>query len=136
MNALQYRRLSGDEADQAYVIARMADSTLTMDAWRARVAAAPAAGGVMAAVAGGVVRAVLAYTIATTTEGERQFIVDALVAFDLLRPERLVQGLIDAACDLARQNCKAIGLSAGLDAPGRDAVIRHIAEGAVLHRVI
>jgi len=53
MSALQYRRLSGDEADQAYVIARMADSTLTMDAWRARVAAAPAAGGVMAAVAGG-----------------------------------------------------------------------------------
>lgn len=136
MSVLQYRRLDGEEADRAYVLARMADPTLTMEAWRAAVQTPPSLGGVLGAMAGDCVRAILAYSISTSPRGERQFMVDGLAAFDLLRPERLVQELIETACDLARRDCAAIGLSARLDAPGREAVMRHIADGAVLHRVI
>lgn len=136
MSALQYRRLESDEADQAYVLARMGNPRLTTQSWRALVAAPPAAGGVLAAVANGCVRAILAYSISTDPAGERRFMVENLVAFDLLRPENLIAPLVSAACDLARRGCSSIGLSAPLDAPGHAAVMRQIADAAVLHRVI
>ncbi|GLK48649.1 hypothetical protein GCM10017620_16220 [Brevundimonas intermedia] len=136
MSALQYRRLESDEADQTYVLAHIGNPRLTLDSWRARVDAPPASGGVLAAVANECVRAILAYSISTTPSGERQFMVDTLVAFDLLRPEKLIEPLVAAACDLARRGCSSIGLSSPLDAPGYEAVMRQIADAAVLHRVI
>lgn len=136
MTAFDYRRLAPDEADRAYLLARMADPRLGQADWRAVVDSDPETGGVIAAVAGEDVRAILAYSISTTASGERQFLIETLAAFDLLRPESLVEQLVAAACDLARQGCSAIGLSTRLDAPGRDAVMRQIAGAAVLHRVI
>ncbi|KDP93971.1 hypothetical protein ER13_14895 [Brevundimonas sp. EAKA] len=136
MSALQYRRLNSDEADQAYVLAHMGNPSLTLESWRAVVDSAPAVGGVIAAVANDCVRAILAYSISTTSSGERQFMVDTLVAFDLLRPEKLIEPLVAAACDLARKGCSSIGLSSRIDAPGYDAVMRQISDAAVLHRVI
>ncbi|NBB65336.1 hypothetical protein GVN18_39415 [Pseudomonas sp. ODNR1LW] len=136
MSALHYRRLQGDEADQTYVLAHMANPRLTLESWRARVEAPAASGGVLAAVVNEGVRAILAYSISTTPSGERQFVVDALVAFDLLRPEKLIEPLVAAACDLARQACDSIGLSIPIDAPGYEVLTRQIADAAVLHRVI
>ncbi len=136
MTPVQYRRLESDEADQTYVLAHMANPRLSLDSWRARVGAAPALGGVLAAVVNGAVRAILAYSISTSPAGERQFMVDALVAFDLLRPEKLIEPLVTTACDLARQACDSIGLSSPIDAPAYEVVMRQIAEAAVLHRVI
>ncbi|WP_395944738.1 hypothetical protein [Brevundimonas sp.] len=136
MSPFQYRRLAPDEADRAYILAHMADARLSQADWRAVVASDPDDGGVIAAVSRDQVRAILAYSIAVTPAGERQFIVETLVAFDLLHPESLVDHLVAAACDLAREGCSAIGLSTRLDAPGRDAVMRQIAAAAVLHRVI
>jgi len=136
MSALQYRRLDSDEADQTYVLAHMGNPRLSLEAWRARVASPPASGGVLAAVANDCVQAILAYSISTTPSGERQFMVDTLVAFDLLRPEKLIEPLVAAACDLARRECSTIGLACPIDAPGYEAIIRRIAETAVLHSVI
>ncbi|WAC60938.1 hypothetical protein [Brevundimonas sp. SL130] len=136
MSALLYRRLERAEADQTYVLARMANPRLTLDAWRAMVAAAPAVGGVLAAVVNDCVRAILAYSISTDPTGARRFMVENLVAFDLLRPEDLIAPLVSAACDLARHGCNSIGLSSPLDTPGHEAVLRQIADAAVLHRVI
>ena len=136
MSVIQYRRLERQEADQTYVLACMSDRRLTLDAWRAVVGSPPDLGGVIAAESSDRVHAVLAYSISTTAAGERQFMVETLVAFDLLRPEDLVEPLVSAACDLARQDCTSIGLSARLDAAGREVVLRQIAGAAVLHRVI
>lgn len=136
MSALQYRRLESDEADQTYVLAHMANPRLTLQSWRAMVDSAPAVGGVLAAVANDCVRAILAYSISTDPTGAQRFMVENLVAFDLLRPEDLIAPLVSAACDLARHGCSSIGLSRPLDAPGYEAVMRQIADAAVLHRVI
>lgn len=136
MSVIQYRRLRSDEADQTYVLARMADPRLAMESWRAMVGSAPSAGGVLGAVGDSGVRAVLAYSISTNPAGERQLMVETLVAFDLLRPENLIQPLVSAACELARRECDSIGVSARMDAPGLEAILRQIADAAVLHRVI
>ena len=137
MSSLTIRRLTPDDADASFILARLDDPSLTAEDWRAVIEGAPEAGGVLGAVRDGRVRGILRYSLVATPTGGRLFDIEALTAFDLFDPAVITRALVQAALTSARQDhgCARIGLSTGFDAAGKETVLRCIIDAATLHRV-
>ncbi|RZJ96913.1 MAG: hypothetical protein EON88_05160 [Brevundimonas sp.] len=137
MSPLAIRRLTPDDADAAFILARLDDPSLTSEDWRAVVEGAPEAGGVLGAFTGDHARGILRYSLVATPKDGPLFNIEALTAFDLFDPAPIARALVQAALTCARQDygCVRIGLSTGFEAAGCDAVLRSIIDAATLHRV-
>ena len=107
--------LSADEIDEAYVLARLGDAALTLNAWRRRATsrrASPAVGGVLLArdrdarPCG-----LLVYALAVQPGGQRSLQIESLVGFDLLDPRPIASALIAEVVRLAQaEGCDTLCL--------------------------
>lgn len=135
MSNLPIRRLGVCDAESAFALAQLSDSTLTRDMWRAIITAAPDLAGVIGVFCDQTVRAILQYSIVVKGSGERLFVIDSLAAFDLFDPARTADALLAEARRQAGIGCSGLALSARLDGARLDDVLRCAADTAVLHRV-
>lgn len=106
MACVSIHLLSGDDVDEAYVLARLGDADLTLKAWRTRAAsrnASPASGGVLLArdlesrLCGLVV-----YALTDQPDGRRSVQIEQLIGFDVLAPRKVASALITEVVCLAR----------------------------------
>ncbi|RZJ38775.1 MAG: hypothetical protein EON86_15265 [Brevundimonas sp.] len=137
MSPPSIRRLTPDDADATFALARLDDPSLTADGWRAVVGRAPEAGGVLGALADDGVQGVLRYSILAAAQDGPLFNIEALTAFDLFDPAPVADALVQAALAHALRDhgCARIGLSTGVETVRRGPVLRSITEAASLHRV-
>lgn len=106
MVCVSIHRLSEDEMDEAWVLARLGDPGLTLKAWRARAKArnaSPASGGVLMARDEEARPCGLAvYTVSDQPDGRRSLQVESLIAFSALDPVGVASALIAEVVRLAR----------------------------------
>lgn len=106
MACISIHRLSNDEMDEAWVLARLGDPALTLKAWRARAKArnaSPASGGVLLARDEEARPCGLAvYTVSDQPDGRRSLQVESLIAFSALDPVDVASALIAEVVRLAR----------------------------------
>jgi len=115
MVCVSIHRLSNDEIDEAWVLARLGDAGLTLKAWRARAAARialPAAGGVLLARDEAARPCGLAvYGMSDQPDGRLSLQVESLVSFDALDPRTVASALIMEVVRLARaMGCETLCL--------------------------
>lgn len=115
MACISIHRLSNDEMDEAWVLARLADPGLTLKAWRTRAAArnaSPASGGVLLARDEEVRPCGLAvYSLAEQPDGRRSLQVESLIGFGVLDPMAVASALIAEVVGLARvSGCETLCL--------------------------
>lgn len=133
MACISIHRLSNDEVDEAWVLARLADAGLTLKAWRAKAAArnaSPASGGVLLArdeqarPCGLVV-----YALADQPGGRRSLQVESLIGFGVLDPLAVASPLIAEVVRLARVfGCETLCLMRPLG-PSIDVTAEVLASG-------
>lgn len=106
MACVSIQLLSTEEIDDAYVLARLCDASLTPERWRARVVArnaSPATGGVLLArdlearPCG-----ILVYAMAEQADGRLSLQIETVVGFDVLDPRLVASTLIMEVIRLAR----------------------------------
>lgn len=106
MARVSIQLLSTADIDEAYVLARLGDAGLTLEAWRAKAAmrnASPDAGGVLLArdlearPCG-----LLVYALTDQPDGKLSLQVETLIGFDVLDPRRVASALITEVVRLAR----------------------------------
>ncbi len=106
MACFSIHRLSDDEVDEAWVLARLGDPRLTLKTWRARAKArnaSPASGGVLLARDEEARPSGLAvYTLADQPDGRRSLQVESLIGFGVLNPMAVASALIAEVVRLAR----------------------------------
>ena len=115
MACISIHQLSKDEMDEAWVLARLGDPSLTLKAWRAKATArkaSPASGGVLLARDEAARPCGLAvYSLAEQPDGRRSLQVESLIGFGVLDPMAVASALIAEVVDLARvSGCETLCL--------------------------
>lgn len=116
MVCLSIHRLSNDEMDEAWVLARLGDPGLTLTAWRAQAKArnaSPASGGVLLARDEEARPCGLAvYTVSDQPNGRRSLQVESLIGFGVLDPVAVTSALVAEVVRLARvAGCETLCLT-------------------------
>lgn len=122
MACVTIHRLSVEDTDEAWVLARLGDPGLTLEAWRERAArrnASPMTGGVLLARDRTARPCGLAvYTLADLPGGGRSLQVESLIGFAVLDPFAVASALISEVVRLARTfGCETLCLMRPLDHP-------------------
>ena len=106
MACISIHRLSNDEVDEAWVLARLGDPCMTLKTWRARAKArnaSPASGGVLLARDEEARPCGLAvYALADQPDGRRSLQVESLIGFGVLDPVAVASALVAEVVGLAR----------------------------------
>jgi len=108
-------RLSPDDVDEAYVLARLGNAGLTLKGWRVRAAARnsrPTAGGVLLARDHEArPRGLAVYALTDPPDGRRTVQIESLVGFDVLDPQSVAAALVAEVVRLARaEGCETLCL--------------------------
>lgn len=136
MARVSIHRLSPDDVDEAYVLARLGNAGLTLKAWRVRAAARnglPTAGGLLLARDQEARPCGLAvYALTDTPDGRRIVQIESLIGFDVLDPQSVASALVAEVVRLAHAaGCETLCLMQPLG-PAVEVAARVLASGVAV----